>query len=92
MLRWSEVIEAQRRWKVETARADGRHGVRRARRPARLVMAYRGALASLGGLLVSLGCRLQSSYQSWTHAQEDRFSSGLRSNDLVTESNSGPCS
>jgi hypothetical protein len=91
MVRWSEVIEAQRRWKDEIARADGRGEWRQPRRPARLVMAYRRALASLGGMLVSLGCRLQSGCQAWTRAEETRFSSSLRSDSLVAENNSGPC-
>jgi hypothetical protein len=91
MIRWSEVIEAQRRWTDEIARADGRSEWRQPRRPTRLVMAYRRALASLGGLLVSVGCRLQVGYQTWTRAEEVRFTSGLRSDSFVAENNSGPC-
>jgi hypothetical protein len=93
MVKWSDVIAAQRRSTDEIARADGRHGWRTQspRRPARLVIAYRRALAYLGAQLVSLGCRLQARYQAWTGPDEGRFSPGLRSDSLIVENNSRPC-
>lgn len=91
MVRWSEVIEAQRRWEDKIARADGRGEWHQARRPVHLALAYRRALASFGEVLVSLGCRLQSGYQTWSRAEEARFISGLRSDSLVAENDTGPC-
>ncbi|OGO71172.1 MAG: hypothetical protein A2Z37_06995 [Chloroflexi bacterium RBG_19FT_COMBO_62_14] len=93
MVKWSDVIAAQRRWTDEIARADGRHGWRTQSppRPARLVIAYRRALAYVGAQLVTLGCRLQTRYQEWTAPDEGRFSAGLRSDSLIVENNSRPC-
>jgi hypothetical protein len=91
MIRWSEVIEAQKRWKDEVSRADGRYAWRPARRPSRLLMVYQRLLASLGGMLVSLGCRLQAGYLAWIRTEESRFASSLRSDSLVADNNSGPC-
>jgi hypothetical protein len=93
MLKWSDVVESQRRRADEIARADGRHG-RRARAPrlaSRWVIAYRRALASLGGVLVAVGCRLQSGYQAWTRSDESGYPAALRSDSLIIENNSGPC-
>jgi hypothetical protein len=54
-------------------------------------MGYRRILASFGGLLVTIGCRLQSGYQAWIRSDEGPYAAGLRSDNLVIENNSGPC-
>jgi hypothetical protein len=92
MVRWSEVIDAQKRWTDEIARADGRPRWHTTARPARLNAFFRRALASLGVWMVSLGCRLQSGYETWTRIEEARFSSGLKSDGLAAGNNSPPCS
>lgn len=93
MVKWSDVVEAQRRRTDEIARADGRHGwrPRPSRLGARLVIAYRRALASLGTWLVAVGCRLQAGYQAWTSSDESRYPAGLSSDNLIVENNPGPC-
>lgn len=62
MSKWSDVIEAQRRWADRIARADVRFQERSpARRPAFPTACLR-ALSILGRALVSLGHRLQAYY------------------------------
>ena len=93
MLKWSDVLESQTRRADEIARINGRHGWR-PRSPglaARWVVAYRRALASFGGVLVTLGCRLQAGYQVWTRSHESSYPAALRSDSLIIENNSGPC-
>lgn len=93
MLKWSDVVESQRRRADEIARVDGRHEwrPRSPRLGARWVIAYRRALAWFGGVLVSVGCRLQTGYQAWTRSTESGHPATLRSDNLITDNNSGPC-
>jgi hypothetical protein len=91
MVRWSEVIEAQRRWTDEIGRAGAGREWHQLGRPARLAVVYRRALASLGEWMVAWGCRLQSGYQTWTRMEESRFATGLNSDGLLAEKDSTPC-
>jgi hypothetical protein len=92
MLKWSDVLESQRRRAGEVARADGLYGRRRSLRlSARWMIAYRHALAWFGGVLVSVGCRLQAGYQTWTRSTDSGYPAALRSDSLIVENNSRPC-
>jgi hypothetical protein len=63
MSKWSDVIEAQRRWADRIAQADGRFHDCAPRQPSPLLRTYFRVLSAIGKGLVSLGLRLQNRYR-----------------------------
>jgi hypothetical protein len=63
MTKWTDVIEAQRRWTDRLVRADGRARHAAQARPSAILGAYLRGLSALGKALVSLGLWLQRRYQ-----------------------------